>query len=558
MKTRTLWMACLIVAALVLATSPLTASAEEPKYGGTITRSVAAGPISWDIAAANWSASWWGGTHLEKLLNGDVDRAREKGMFISRYHPYSAVRGQLAEDWGWRDANTVYFKLREGIRFHNKPPVNGRELDAKDVVESLKRTWEVPRFKKGYWNWMESITAVDKYTVEIKTNRFDVQWWAYPGEWWYNEIYPRELVEKKLMNNWKFANGTGPWILKEYITDVGGTWVRNPDYWDKGRIGGKEYKLPFADKMRKLIIPDAATYMAAFRTGKLDFLPFLDKEKGDEIMKTTKGVVSKKILTRAAVETVIFNVERKPLDNKKVRKALMMAIDYQNMLDSLWGGDGVIPMTFITNPYWAEGAPEHKAKEMPADVVEAHTLNLEKAKALMAEAGYPKGFKTSVLIESLERDIDTASLLAGYWKKLGVDLQIKTVETASHQSLILAHDYDITFYGWGADPPISVLSQTTPENMRNLSRWVDPHYTKLLRALLIERDNDKLNALIREADIYQAQSYTIFTPVYPNATSVWWPWVKNYGGESNCSIFSDAPLMARIWIDQALKKKMGR
>ena len=380
-----------MVAVLVLTASQLSAAGKkEPQYGGTITRQISAGPISWDIGRANWSASYWAGTHLEKLLDGDVDKMRSEGTFVSRYHPYSAVRGQLAESWEWRDATHIIFNIRKGVHWQNKPPVNGRELDAEDVVTSLKRTWEVPRFKKGYWAWMDKIEAIDKYTVEITTNRFDVQWWFYPGEGWYNEIYPRELVEKDLLNNWKFANGTGPWMLKEYITDVGGTWVRNPNYWDTTTINGKKYKLPFADKLRKLIIPDAATYMAAFRTGKLDILPYLDKDKAEDIIKTTPKAISKKLLTRAAVDTLIFNVDRKPLGDKKVRKALYMAIDYHNMLDSLYGGDGVIPLTTVTNPYWALAAPSQKAKEMPADVIEAHTFNLEKAKKLMAEAGFPR------------------------------------------------------------------------------------------------------------------------------------------------------------------------
>lgn len=561
MKTRIMGvvLSCLIVAALALTASQLSAAGKKaPQYGGTITRQIIAGPISWDIGRANWSASYWAGTHLEKLLEGNIEQMRAKGLFMSRYHPYSSVRGQLAESWEWRDPTHIIFKIRKGIYWQNKPPVNGRELDAEDVVTSLKRTWEVPRFKKGYWAWMDKIEAIDKYTVEITTNRFDVQWWFYPGEGWYNEIYPRELVEQDLLNQWKFANGTGPWMLKEYITDVGGTWVRNPNYWDTTTIDGKEYKLPFADTLRKLIIADAATYMAAFRTGKLDILPYLDRDKADDIIKTTSQVSSRKLLTRAAVDTIIFNVDRAPLGNKKVRKALYMAIDYKNMLDSLYGGDGVIPYTSVTNPSWAQVAPSQKAKEMPADVIEAHTFNLEKAKKLMAEAGYAKGFKVGILISSDEVEIDTASLLAGYWKKLGIDLKIKTVEIASHQSLVLAHDYDMTFYGWGADPPLNILPQLLPENQRNLSRWVDPSFTKLVKSILIERDNDIMDKLIREADIYHAQNYTINTPVYPKVTSFWWPWVKNYGGESRNSIFSDAHIMSRIWIDQDLKKKMGK
>ncbi len=100
MKTRIIGvvLSCLMIVALALTASQLSAAGKKaPQYGGTITRQIIAGPISWDIARANWSASYWAGTHLEKLLEGNVDKMRSEGLFISRYHPYSAVR--LASTW---------------------------------------------------------------------------------------------------------------------------------------------------------------------------------------------------------------------------------------------------------------------------------------------------------------------------------------------------------------------------------------------------------------------------------------------------------------------------
>lgn len=529
-----------------------------PQYGGSITLRQLAAPISWDVAVANWSASLWAGTHYEKLLEGDVDKADREGVQVMRYFPRSLLRGQLAESWEWPDPLTLVLNIRKGVYFQNKEPANGRELEAKDVAVSLRRTREVPRFRDGYWSWMKTLTPTDKHTLEIELSRYDNMWWFYLSAW-YCEIYPREAVEQDVVDDWRYAAGTGPWVLEDYVADVGATWVKNPNYWDTTTIDGEEYELPFADTLKKLIIPDSATYLAAFRTGKVDYLYYLTPDQFEDIRRTTSDLETERYLTGGAVDTLIFNVTRPPLDSREVRKALFMGIDYKDMLQSLWGDEGVIPNTFIMNPRWKKVAPQQAVPddELPAEVVEAHTYNPEKAEQLLAEAGYPNGFKTKILINTTEQEVDMASLLAGYWSKIGVELEIKAIEPARHQNLVLDHDYDMVFYGWGGDPPFSIVPQLHPVNMRNLSRWEDPHFTELIETYQAERDPDKINQLVKDINAYQAQGFTINTPVYPYQYSVWWPWIKNYNGRARNSIFSHAHVLARMWVDQELKTEMG-
>src|SRR6058998_3462017 len=169
----------------------------------------------------------------------------------------------LAERWTASKDGTVYtFHLRKGVKFHNKPPVNGREVTADDVKYSLERFMAKSAFRTRF-DPVLSIDAVDRYTVRITLKEPYAPFLNHLANSTYTAILLRE-VEQKLgdFNRPEAVVGTGPFMLKSYDKGVRLVFERNPDYHVKG--------LPYVDGVVIEITPDAATRLSLLRAGKVD------------------------------------------------------------------------------------------------------------------------------------------------------------------------------------------------------------------------------------------------------------------------------------------------
>src|SRR5262249_10844418 len=176
------------------------------------------------------------------------------------------VEADVAESWTRPNDTTYVFKLRRGVRWHPKAPVNGRELTADDVKYTYERFLTI----KGNGNrpaleMVDKIDAVDKSTVRFVLKE-PYAWFldalASTSTW----IVAKEAVEKfGDLKTPESPVGTGPWMLERYEPGVGMTFVRNPNYFVPG--------LPYADGIEVAIDPDPASGFAAFITGKYDFGP---------------------------------------------------------------------------------------------------------------------------------------------------------------------------------------------------------------------------------------------------------------------------------------------
>ena len=179
-----------------------------------------------------------------------------------------AIEPDLAERWEEPDDTTVVFHLRRGVRWQNKPPVNGRELTAEDV----KFTFDRFLSEKGnplrfVLDPVDRVEAVDRYTVRFKLKEpfvWLVHMLANPAGTW---IIPREAVEKfGDLKKPEAAIGTGPFTLERYDPNVKATFRRNPTYYQAG--------LPMVDGVDWLVMEDDAVGLAAYRTGQLDCGPW--------------------------------------------------------------------------------------------------------------------------------------------------------------------------------------------------------------------------------------------------------------------------------------------
>jgi peptide/nickel transport system substrate-binding protein len=200
-----------------------------------------------------------------------ISRSRRKRrkypFYADAYPPSEAIRGELAESWEWKkDPLRVEVRLRKGIMFPEKPGVMAsRELTAEDVVFSYNRLAKSPKAQNGYFSYVDKVEATDRYTVVFNFNSFHAEWDYRFGWGYYSPIYPKEMADAGA-TNWKNGNGTGPFMLTDFVQGNSNTYSRNPIYWDKEKIGGSEYKLPFVDKVIYRTIKDEATFLTALRT----------------------------------------------------------------------------------------------------------------------------------------------------------------------------------------------------------------------------------------------------------------------------------------------------
>ncbi len=439
-------------------------------------------------------------------------------------------------------------------RYAERNDCSVRELDAKDFEVCWTRLLNTPRFSTGEWKFIKSIEAIDKYTFRWNLKEFNSWWLEFQMK--YSNLYPRELVEQNVANDWRYVSGTGPFMLKDYVSDVSASYVKNPDYWDTTTIDGQQYKLPFVDNLNVMVIPDAGTRLAAMRSGKIDLVWMQTATDKENLLKTTPQLITHQAPLMSA-QSVFMRVDKgPPLNNIKVRRALWMAIDYKDMLKKANLDQGFTEdYTWLVAPGW--GYAKTEKKDLPAELVETYTYNPEKAKQLLTEAGYPNGFTTEIFMPSLEYDVDVASLLADYWKRIGVTLNIKTAAPAVHTSQSYAGDYAaMTWYRLG-EPPLSNAVFLTSTHSLNFAHDADPTFDKMFADANIEQDPKKLLDRIKEMDIYHAMKYTAHKPFIPYVYGINWPWAKNWYGEVDVGYQAYGPVMARVWIDQALKKSMG-
>ncbi|MBI2851032.1 MAG: ABC transporter substrate-binding protein [Chloroflexi bacterium] len=325
---------------------------------------------------------------------------------------------------------------------------------------------------------------------------------------------------------------------------------------------GKGNQLPYLDGVRLLIIPDASTRLAAMRTGKIDQMTELTWEDSAQLRKTNPTLLEAPGTIMSGIGPIYINTTRKPFTDVRVRRAMMMATDLEAIRKNINGGLGQI----LTTPYPLVKGYEGlylglDDPEMPASVRELYIYNPDKAKQLLKEAGYPTGFKTSVLITSA--DVDYYSIIKDMWSKVGIDLTLDVRESGVVNRLRGpgVRDYDLAP---GPHAPVSIYYSGSwfwgLDTSSNQSQVDDPYINETMlavnRAIVIEGEA-KAMAMMKELMKYVLdRAYAIPRPRY-NRPNMWWPWVKNYSGEWTIGYHNYRAFAGFVWLDQELKKSMG-
>jgi len=373
---------------------------------------------------------------------------------------------------------------------------------------------------------------------------------------------PKDAIEQiGNIRDWKDAVGTGPFILTDYVVSSTATLKKNPDYWLTDPVGpGKGNQLPYLDEVTWLIIPDISTRLAAIRTGKIDQSFDVTYEQGKQLVGAEADG-----LVRAVQDTVhelpaYMRTDKAPFNDVRVRRAMMIAIDQPTIERDLYDNTGRL----VTWPYYYSKAYQDlylglDDPEMPDSVKELFSYNPDKAKSLLADAGYPNGFKTEVVTNATAADY--YSVIKNYLDAVGIDMTISVVDDGVLRNIQIARNYDQMCISATGPPSIwPMLITMTGEGWQNTSLIDDPTVNQAAADIGYKAIMDEPGAMAKTKELMKYvldQAWVIQNPDYPRYV-FYWPWIQNYSGERSIGYFWVHSWPQFVWLDNDMKTSMGK
>lgn len=439
------------------------------------------------------------------------------------------------------DGLTWTLHLRPGVKWQNKPPMNGREWVAEDVKWTLETHMDTPGSpRRTVLNaTIESIECPDKSTVVLKLKgpQADMLWiLANP----YIPMLAPELATVTDLNSPEAVVGLGPFMLEEYTPNVRIVYKKNPDYYraDEG--------LPYLDGARYPIIADTSTRLAAFRAENVD-ISGVSRIDLDSVKQTNPDIYCYEREVGLTHMAMAFRSDKAPFDDVRVRQAVSMALDRQMVIDTFYYGYGMVQK----GPIHA-GSPWYLEDQGECD--EYNEYDPEEAKRLLAEAGYPDGFETtlnccgswgSTYLEYVEFWADSLS-------KIGITATIKASELGAHYTNRLCKYEGMVYtYDWGGATfgPYSWLDgMYLPQGGSHFGCVDDTKLTEMIEAERAEMDPVKRQAILDDLQEYAAcQQYYVQWPMVMGVTCMQ-PWVRNY--YPNIVSYHSGRYLELVWLTE--------
>jgi len=512
----------------------IQASTKPPKKGGALAR-----------------ASAWDPPVIDPRHTQSVGLYQFAGLVYNRLvrYPFSdesgsptdmTLKGDLAESWqGSPDARIWTFKIKKGVKWQNLPPLNGRELVAADIKYCYE-AYAKEGVQAFTFQEIEGMETPDTHTlrVHLKTpNTLFPQNMAEPVA----VIFPREVLEQD-GDLKKRAIGTGPFILKEHTRKVRIVLQRNPDYYDAGR--------PYVDQYTILSTPDAATRLAAFRTGQSDILWVASPSEVETVRKTNPAAVVQAYHNTLAPFGLALAQDRAPFNDVRVRRAMSMAIDRQKQVDTVFEGHGMpgwgVPWIYVqdTKPTAKDLGPYWQYK--PAE-----------AKKLLAEAGHGKGFETTLFYYEYFPQMTSQVQLVqqDLRKNLNIDVKITKLDYTGYYGRYVEGKWDGLSWGFQSGHAIGLDERTYhymhSKSTKNFFRVNDPVIDELTTKLRQTPDSAGQRALAKKiVDREYDQVLRMWMP-YDNGFLVTQPHVRNAASRAlRRTDGYGSPTIARIWLDK--------
>jgi peptide/nickel transport system substrate-binding protein len=354
-------------------------------------------------------------------------------------------------------------------------------------------------------------------------------------------IFAREVLEED-GDLKKRLIGTGPYILKEHTRKVRLVLQRNPDYFDAGR--------PYVDEYVILSAPDSATRTAAFRTGQSDFLPLQSPSEVEAVRKTNPTAVVQTLTPSITPFGLALAQDRPPFNDVRVRRALSMAIDRQKQVDTVYEGHGLVTAG-VPWIYYQDAKPT--AKELgpwwqyrPAD-----------AKKLLAEAGHPNGFETTLFYyEYFPQMTSQVQLVQQELKKnLNINLKISKLDYTGYYGRYVEGKWDGMAWGFQSGHAVGLDERTYvymhSKSTKNFFRVNDPVIDELTVKLRQTPDRAEQRATARKiVDREYDQVLRMWMPHGSNFV-LFQPHLRNLaGGVLRGTIGYGSSTIARLWLDR--------
>lgn len=383
----------------------------------------------------------------------------------------------LAESWEFTGDTTLVLHLRKGVKFHN-----GEPFTSADVMYSLDRAMQNAKVS----SIIDSIDlanskAVDENTVELKTFIPYVPLLANLSHTSISMVNQKAVEEAGDAFN-ETPCGTGPFKLKSWTHGDRVEFVRNDDYWgDKSTYENLIFRA----------IPENANRAIEVETGGVDIAMSLAPNDGTRLKDNPD--VNVVVYSGLSTTGIQMNTTAKPFDDVRVRQALNYACDYQAIGESVYEGYGVRATCPMSSQVW--GANKD---------LKPYTYDPEKAKALLAEAGYPDGLPEKILLVTNDnrQRIDTFEIMKNQLAEVGIEAEITVRDMATLASFVPG-DYELFIAGWGTttgDPEMGLYQTFNSDSgTANSARiqFRDPEVNALLEQGRAEADNDA------RYDIYQ-------------------------------------------------------
>lgn len=577
MKRKTLMKATAVLLVCTLALTVVYAGGEkeavteqkaapgEPQYGGTHSMLVGRNnPTTWDITSLRAGPLNTNSTpYQEWLIRGDIDTYGPRGTGEWdctgwEYIPDWAMIGSLAESWDFPNPETIIFTMREGIYWQadHVDFMESREFTAYDAAYAMnRRKTEYLAQNFHILDFVDTIAATDRYTVEVKMHQHSAAWAFWLAYGWGAGIYPPEVVEAGILD-WRNHVGTGPFVITDHVPGSSTTFERNPNYWRTATIGGKQYQLPFIDKLIHPIIPDISTAVAALRTGELDQYVACAYDYHDTLARTSPDLVQK-IYRAGQQDLLVFQTVTSEIGrNRNVRRALMIGTDLKSIGNSIYGGKYELHAW----PISASNPDVHTPlEELPESAQELYAYDPEKARQMIADEGYPDGFEVELCTTTtLALYADIAALVKSQWESLNVDVTIKILESALFSATSKERTFkDMVTQRMGNIPPTLTLLEQGTQYGKNYAQYYDEHFETEYAKANSTVDSYERNKIFKELSIYFLEDVPYLPLPQFFMINAYWPWMQNYWGEVEGAYYNHMGYLSQMWIDQDLKKALG-
>lgn len=459
----------LSLAALLLAfglAAPNDAAAQ--KYGGTLTLGMYA-----DLNTPD----------LHRTVGNPT---AQMGILVSEslvdYDEKCDIVPGLAESWEIADDGKAYtFQLRKGVMFHN-----GKELTAEDVKKNYDHFLD-PKTKsrrRGNFNSIKSIEVVDKYRVKMTLETPDAGFL----------VKFRPLVAF-ITHSDSFESkppkpiGTGAFEFVEWQPKQHVKLKRFKNYWKKDAKGNQ---LPYVDEVVMRPILDDTVRYTALRTGDVDWVWTVPFEQAQPIKAKPPKGITPSFKPGARWFYLVLNVSKGPLKDIRLRQAVAYALDKQALMDGItWGMATAETQMYYPGSAWYFDDVKDPYKE----------ANLDKARALLKEAGYEKGVDLVTIVRNETVILNLSTLAQAQLKKVGINLKFEVMDRAAHSKKQRAQDFDVSpgHLTYAPDPDSLFYRFFRKGQRNNYPAWDNPEYNALVDEGRVTRDTAKRRVIYRKA-----------------------------------------------------------